>query len=103
MTKLSQLAIVAVFILSVVVRVLFIDRIPPAVFIDEYNLALPAAQISLGHSTLPWFGFGWYATPAIFFYYLALLFNIFGISITTIKIAWLIPAIISFLDGVMVR
>ncbi len=95
MTKLYQLfLILAIFILAFV-RVIFIDKIPPATFIDEFNLAVPAAQILLGNISIPWNGFGWYATPGLFFYYLAFLFRLFGISTTVIKLAWLLPATFS--------
>ncbi len=95
MTKLYQIFVVVVIMASAVLRVILIDQIPPATFIDEFNLATPAAQISLGSIYLPWSGFGWYATPGLFFHYVGWLFQLFGISITTIKLAWMVPAIIT--------
>ncbi|MBP9781419.1 glycosyltransferase family 39 protein [Candidatus Woesebacteria bacterium] len=95
MTKLYQLFVLLIIIILALARVIAIDRIPPATFIDEFNLAEPAAQIALGNISIPWNGFGWYATPGLFFYYVAFLFRLFGISIHIIKLAWIIPAIIS--------
>ena len=95
MTKLYQLSVAIVFIGAAFARIFLIGRVPPATFIDEFNLSVPAARIALGSLSIPWNGFGWYATPGLFFYYLALIFKIVGISIISIKSAWLIPAIIS--------
>lgn len=92
MTKLHQIFIVIVMVASALLRIIFIGQIPPAVFIDEFNLANPAAQLVLGNQYLPWNGFGWYGTPGIFFYYLAFVFWAMDISVTAIKTAWLIPA-----------
>lgn len=95
MTKLYQLFVVVIIIILALARVIAIDKIPPATFIDEFNLSVPAAQIALGNISIPWNGFGWYATPGLFFYYVAFLFRLFGISISIIKLAWILPAIVS--------
>lgn len=93
MTKLYQIFIVIVIVVSAFLRLVFIGQIPPAIFIDEFNLANPAAQLALGNLDLPWNSFGWYGTPGLFFYYLAFVFGALGISVTAIKTAWLIPAV----------
>lgn len=92
-----SILVVLLIVLMMALRVLYIAEIPPAVFIDEYNLAVPAAQLMLGKLDLPINGYGWYATPALFFYYVAVIFSIFGISTLAIKIAWLMPALLTVL------
>ena len=81
MTKLYQIIVAMVIAVFAFLRVVLIDQIPPATFIDEFNLATPAAQITLGSVSIPWAGFGWYATPGLFFYYVGLLFHLFFIRI----------------------
>ena len=88
-----SICILALFFL----QILWIESIPPALFIDELNLAVPAAELALGEKSIPIAEFGWYGTPGLFFHYLAFYFKVFGFNTLAIKLAWLVPGFISLI------
>lgn len=65
---------------------------PPSLFIDEYNLGLPAMQILSGTYTVPWYGIGWYGVPAAHLYYIAGILSLLGKNEWALRMAWVIPA-----------
>jgi|GEM_PF-6064357 len=70
---------------------------PPSIFIDEYNLGLNALDIYTNKSFVPFFGIGWYGTPAAYLYYILVIFKLVGPGIIALKIAWIIPSILTLL------
>jgi len=84
--------IATITFLGLFLRLYKLEIIPPSIFIDEYNLALDALRIINKTKHLPWYGIGWYGTPALFIHYLAFIFKILKPSFWTIKIAWVLPA-----------
>jgi 4-amino-4-deoxy-L-arabinose transferase-like glycosyltransferase len=75
-------------------RVFRINQIPPGIFVDETNAALDAIRILEGRPDSP-FGTGWYETPTMYAYYLVGLFRLLGTSFAALKMASLLPAILT--------
>lgn len=73
---------------GVIVRCFRLQQIPAGVFIDNYNLALPALQHHLGLTQIPWFGFNWYGTPELFIRMLEFFQTFVGFETEKIRIIW---------------
>ena len=63
---------------------------------DETNGALDAVKILEGHLPSP-FATGWYQVPNAYFYALAGLFKIAGVNFLALKLASIIPAVLTVL------
>ncbi len=85
-----------VFTLAIGVFLRFHDlaHIPPGIFVDETNAAGDALRLLSGWPGSPFY-VGWYETPLLYAYYMAALFKLFGVSYYTLKLASLIPAILT--------
>jgi len=82
--------------LAVFLRTYRIDIIPAGIWADETNCAVDALYILEGHNVTP-FGTGWGGTPTAYIYYMAGLFNLLGANYAALKVASLIPAILTVL------
>jgi len=82
--------------LAVFLRVYHLSSIPAGIYVDETNGALDAVYILEGRNSSP-FGTGWYGTPNGYVYYMAGLFKLFGVNFASLKIASLLPAILTVL------
>ncbi len=87
-------AVVGVIAVGVALRVYRLDAIPPGIFVDETNAAGDALRILDGWRASP-FGVGWFETPLGYIYYMAGLIKLLGPTYETLKIASLIPAILT--------
>ncbi len=87
-------AVLLILLVGTLLRVYRIDSIPPGIFVDETNAAGDALRILDGWHASP-FGVGWFETPLGYVYYLAGLIKIFGPTYYTLKVASLIPAILT--------
>ena len=88
--------VVAIALLAIYLRVYRLEQMPPGIFVDETNAALDAIEIMEGRHDSP-FGTGWFETPTMYAYYLVGLFKIFGTTFVSLKLASLLPAIITVL------
>lgn len=80
--------------LAIFMRTFRLDSFPPGIYVDETNGALDALYILEGRAVSP-FATGWYGTVNGYFYYMALLFRVFGANWWSLKAASLIPAILT--------
>jgi len=87
-------AFVLILTLAIFLRIYRIDSIPPGIYVDETNGGLDALYILEGRLDSP-FGTGWYSTPNGYLYYMAAIFKLFGTTWTGLKIASLVPAILT--------
>lgn len=91
---LEAIVFVLILLLAIFLRVYRLDSIPPGIYVDETNGALDALRIMEGGGASP-FGTGWYETPNGYLYYMAAIFNSLGANWTSLKIASLLPAILT--------
>ncbi len=84
--------VLACLILGAMLRILFLGRIPPSLFIDEYNLFADAQKIILNQPHPPWYGIGWYGTPQFSIVFFSWIIRLFGTGFYSFKIAWGVPA-----------
>jgi hypothetical protein len=91
---LEAIAFVLILALAIFLRVYRIDSIPSGIYVDETNGGLDALHLVEGRADSP-FGTGWYGTPTGYFYYMAGIFKLFGATWAGLKIASLIPAILT--------
>ncbi len=82
--------------LGIFLRVYRLSTIPPGIFVDETNAAGDALRLMDGWRGSP-FGVGWYETPLLYAYYLAGLFRLLGTTYITLKVASLIPAVLTLM------
>ncbi len=87
-------AFALIFALAIFLRTYRIDSIPPGIYVDETNGGLDAVHIIEGRLESP-FGTGWNDTPTGYFYYMAAIFKLLGATWAGLKIASLIPAILT--------
>ncbi|RME65594.1 MAG: hypothetical protein D6790_01605, partial [Caldilineae bacterium] len=66
----------------------------PGIFVDETNAATDALYLLEGRAASP-FATGWYETPNGYIYYMAGLFKLLGANFLSLKLASLIPAILT--------
>jgi 4-amino-4-deoxy-L-arabinose transferase-like glycosyltransferase len=85
---------ILILFLALFLRVYQIDRIPSGIFVDETNASLDALHILEGNHASP-FATGWYETPNLYFYYMAVIIKILGANFVSLKIISLLPAILS--------
>ena len=81
-------------LLGAFLRLYRIEHMPPGLFVDEGNIALDALQILDGRPDSP-FWVGWYETPTLYAYYLAGLIKIGGPKVLTLKLASVIPGVLT--------
>jgi hypothetical protein len=84
----------ACVLLGVAVRLYRITDLPPGIFVDETNGAMDALMILNGRPDSP-FGVGWYEIPSLYPYYMAGIFKLAGVSFATLKVASLVPAVLT--------
>ncbi len=87
-------AFVVIFALAIFLRTYHIDSIPSGIYVDETNGALDSLYILEGRSASP-FATGWYGTPNGYLYYMAGIFKVLGANWIALKVASLIPAILT--------
>lgn len=92
--RIEIVGFILILLLAIFLRVYQIDRIPPGIFVDETNSALDALRILVGRPASP-FGTGWYETPSLYLYYMAVIIKVFGASFVSLKIISLLPAILT--------
>lgn len=92
--RLEIIAFVLIFALAIFLRTYRINSIPPGIYVDETNGALDSLYILEGRSASP-FATGWYGTPNGYLYYMAGIFKVLGANWIALKIASLIPAILT--------
>jgi len=91
----SEIALVIpVLLLAAFLRVYRIQDLPPGVFIDETNAAIDALQILDGAQVSP-FATGWFETPTLYAYYMAGLFRLVGVSFFALKLASILPGLLT--------
>ena len=81
-----------IILLAIFLRLYQLDKLPPSIFIDEYNLFSDALKIVTGEPHPPWYGIGWYGTPQLSIVIFSWFIKIFGTSWFSFKLAWGIPA-----------
>ena len=86
--------VLLLLLVGVGLRVYRLDRIPPGIFVDETNAAGDALRLLSGWPGSP-FGVGWYETPLLYVYYMAGVFKVLGTSYYALKVASLIPAVLT--------
>ena len=90
-----ETALVAlVLLLAAFLRVYRIHDLPPGVFIDETNAAIDALRILDGERISP-FATGWFETPTLYAYYMAGLFRLVGVSFFALKLASILPGLLT--------
>jgi hypothetical protein len=87
-------AFALILALAIFLRTYRIDSLPPGVYVDEANGALDALHILEGRSDSP-FATGWYGTPTGYTYYMVAIFKLIGANWTGLKVASLLPAILT--------
>jgi hypothetical protein len=92
--SLERFLFVAILLIGLFLRVYRIGSIPPGLFVDETNGALDAVKIVEG-ANVSFFHTGWYGTPNGYFYFLAGLIRLFGTTILSLKLASLLPALLT--------
>lgn len=107
--RIVPIRIALVLLLAVFLRLFGIHDLPPAVFIDETNAAIDALKIldSAPISGVPTFGApmsgvpispfttGWFETPTLYAYYMAGLFCLVGVSFFALKLASILPGLLT--------
>lgn len=88
--------VVLIMAIAVFLRVYRLDQMPPGIFVDETNAALDAIAIMEGRPDSP-FGTGWFETPTIYAYYLVGLFKVLGTTFVSLKVASILPGILTVL------
>ncbi|MCC7353986.1 MAG: glycosyltransferase family 39 protein, partial [Anaerolineae bacterium] len=88
--------VVAIAVLAIYLRVHRLEQMPPGIFVDETNAALDAIAIMEGRRDSP-FGTGWFETPTMYAYYLVGLFKVLGTTFVSLKVASLLPGILTVL------
>ncbi len=88
--------VIAIALLAVFLRVYRLEQMPPGIFVDETNAALDAIAIMEGRHDSP-FGTGWFETPTMYAYYLVGLFKLFGTIFVSLKVASVLPGIVTVL------
>jgi hypothetical protein len=86
--------VVLILLVAVFLRVYRLDAIPPGIAHDESDAGLAALSILEGQSISP-FSTSWYDTPSAFMYYLALVYRFAGATWLGLKLASLIPALLT--------
>lgn len=86
--------VVLVLLLAVFLRLYRIHDLPPGVFIDETNAAIDALKILDGERISP-FATGWFETPTLYAYYMAGLFRLLGVSFFALKLASVLPGLLT--------
>jgi len=81
---------------AIFLRVYRLDQAPPGIFVDETNAALDAIAIMEGRPDSP-FGTGWFETPTMYAYYLVGLFKVFGTTFVALKVASILPGVLTVL------
>jgi len=87
-------AFLLIFALAIFLRLYRLNSIPAGIYVDETNGALDALNILDGRNDSP-FATGWYETPNGYIYYMAALFKLLGANYYALKVASLIPAILT--------
>ena len=87
-------AFVFILLLAVFLRTYRLDTIPPGIYVDETNGGIDALHILEGNGVSP-FGTGWYETPNGYLYYMGAIFKVLGATWIGLKVASLIPAILT--------
>lgn len=90
------LAVAALAGLALLLRVIWLDEIPPGIFTDETNSAVEAIAIVRGGQTSP-FGTGWYATPAGYIYLQALFIKLLGPTLAALKAPGILAGVLTLL------
>ncbi len=92
--RLEIMAFILIFALAIFLRTYRIDSLPSGIYVDETNGAIDSLYILEGRSASP-FANGWYGTPNGYLYYMAGIFKVLGANWIALKIASLIPAILT--------
>ena len=92
--RLEAAAFILILALAIFLRTYRINSIPPGIYVDETNGALDSLYILEGRSVSP-FTTGWYGTPNGYLYYMAGIFKVLGANWIALKVASLIPAILT--------
>lgn len=92
--RLEIALVVLVLLLAAFLRVYRIHDLPPGVFIDETNSAIDALKILDGERVSP-FATGWFETPTLYAYYMAGLFRLLGVSFFALKLASILPGLLT--------
>jgi hypothetical protein len=87
-------AVVAITALALFLRTWRLDQIPTGIYVDETNGALDALYLLEGSGASP-FATGWYETPMGYAYYMAALFEVFGVNHGSLKAASILPAVLT--------
>jgi 4-amino-4-deoxy-L-arabinose transferase-like glycosyltransferase len=91
---LEVLGVLVLVALAAFLRIYRLQQMPPGIFVDETNAALDAIRILEGRPDSP-FGTGWFETPTMYAFYLVGLFKLLGASFAALKVASLLPAILT--------
>jgi len=83
-----------VLLLAAFLRLYRLEDLPPGVFIDETNAAMDALEILDGKRVSP-FATGWFQTPTLYAYYMAGLFRVLGVSFLALKLASVLPGLLT--------
>ncbi len=83
-----------ILLLAIFLRLYRLDTIPPGIWSDETNSAVNAMYI-LGGQTVSPFSIGWGGVPNAYMFYMAGIFHLFGASYFTLKLASIIPAVLT--------
>ena len=81
---------------GIFLRVYRLNTIPPGIFVDETNAAGDALRLLDGWPGSP-FGVGWYETPLLYAYYMAGLFRLLGTTYMALKMASVLPAVLTLI------
>ena len=91
---LELLGVAGLLALATFLRIYRLQQMPPGIFVDETNAALDALRILEGRPDSP-FATGWFETPTMYAFYLVGLFKLLGTSFAALKVASLLPAILT--------
>ena len=91
---LEAVAFVFILLLAIFLRTYRFNSIPPGIYVDETNGSLDALRILEGDKASP-FGTGWYGVPNGYIYFMAGIFKVFGANWTSLKLASLIPSLLT--------
>lgn len=86
--------LLGIVLLAFFLRLFRIQQIPPALFIDETNVALDALRLLEGAPLSP-FATGWYETPNGYAYFMAAVFGLLGANFLALKFISLLPAVLT--------
>jgi len=88
--------LILILALAAWVRLYRVLEIPPGHFVDETHQAYEGVRVLRGELKNP-FGTGWYQVPTLYFYYVALVFKLFGISVFVMKCSTVFYAVLTIL------